>query len=268
MKFFKPTIIALSSAAAPTVVSSWNMGSPCYVSLKQIVPSLYQSQASISNMLEKERVIAQSMFDIIDHRQQQPVNHYPSQRYELIDNNEIFELKVDVQGVKEENIDIKLDDGKVTIQGQRIAMSEMTLSTSNFSKTFSLDSTVDVDQFTASLKNSVLIVSAPKDLAKFEEKVRRIPIIFVVDDNIDKKITTDKNHKKGVDEGGVKIPVGSPKATTDNDKLNLDLINYISKDKIPKKGVDEGRVKIPVGSPKATTDNDKLNLDLINYISK
>mmetsp|Transcript_17688 Transcript_17688/g.19836 ORF Transcript_17688/g.19836 Transcript_17688/m.19836 type:complete len:229 (+) Transcript_17688:74-760(+) len=223
MKFTKPTIIALTSATAPAFVSSWNMGGPCYVSLKQTVPTLYQSQASISNMLEKERVIAQGMFDMVDRRQQeQQVNRYPSQRYELIDNNEKFELKVDVPGVKEEDIDIKLDDGKLTIQGQRGAMSDMSRFTSKFSKTFSLDPTVDVDKFTASLKNGVLIVAAPKDLAKLEENVRRIPITSVVDDITDEKMTTDEDNKKEIDDDEVKIPVDLPKATTDDDTLNLD----------------------------------------------
>mmetsp|Transcript_55661 Transcript_55661/g.60269 ORF Transcript_55661/g.60269 Transcript_55661/m.60269 type:complete len:228 (+) Transcript_55661:84-767(+) len=222
MKFTKPTIIALTSATAPAVVSSWNMGGPCYVSLKQTVPTLYQSQASISNILGKERAIAQSMFDMVNYRQQQQVNRYPSQRYELIDNNEKFELKVDVPGVKEEDIDIKLDDGKLTIQGQRVAMSEMSRFTSNFAKTFSLDPTVDVDKFTASLKNGVLSVSAPKDLAKLEENVRRIPITSVVDDITDEKMTTDEDNKKEIDDDEVKIPVDLPKATTDDDTLNLD----------------------------------------------
>merc|ERR1712238_200198 len=190
-------------------------------SLKQM-PTLYQSQASITNMLEKERVIAQSLFDMVDRRQQQQVNRYPSQPYELIDNNEKFELKVDVPGVKEEDIDIKLDDGKLTIQGQRVSMSEMSRFTSNFSKTFSLDPTVDVDKFTASLKNGVLSVSAPKDLAKLEENVRRIPITSVVDDIAVEKMTTNEDNKNDIENGEVKIPVDLPKATSDDDTLNLD----------------------------------------------
>merc|ERR1711982_309939 len=48
-------------------------------------------------------------------------------------------------------------------------------------KTFSLDQTVDVDKFTASLKNGVLTVAAPKDLEKLEENVRRIPVLAAVD---------------------------------------------------------------------------------------
>merc|ERR1719282_838467 len=101
-------------------------------------------------------MIAQRMFD-------QQVG-YPTNRYQLIDNDEKFQLTVDVPGVKEEDIDIKLDDGQLTVAGQRLATSETSKFTSKFSQTFSLDTTVDVDQFTANLNNGVLIVSAPKDL--------------------------------------------------------------------------------------------------------
>merc|ERR1711862_555305 len=47
-------------------------------------------------------------------------------------------------GVKEENIDIKLEDGMLTVQGKRTASSESSQFTSKFSKTFSLDNAVDV----------------------------------------------------------------------------------------------------------------------------
>merc|ERR1712211_126388 len=112
------------------------------------------------------------------------IRRYPSlssslpahQRYELIDNNDKFELKVDVPGVKEEDLDIKLDDGKLTVEGTRNLSSEASRFTSKFSKTFSLDPSVDVDNFKASLNNGVLVVSAPKDFSKLEENVRRIPI--------------------------------------------------------------------------------------------
>merc|ERR1712188_286012 len=96
---------------------------------------------------------------------------------ELVDNNEKFELTVDVPGVKEDDIEIKLEDNLLTVQGQRMAASETSKFSSKFSKTFSLDQTVDVEKFTASLKNGVLPVSAPKDLAKLEENIRRIPVM-------------------------------------------------------------------------------------------
>merc|ERR1712159_515250 len=75
----------------------------------------------------------------------------------------------------------KLEENLLTVQGQRAASSESSQFSSKFSKTFSLDQTVDVDKFTASLKNGVLTVAAPKDLEKLEENVRRIPVLAAVD---------------------------------------------------------------------------------------
>merc|ERR1712224_221114 len=104
------------------------------------------------------------MFDMVDQQQQQQGaatsssggGYYSTHRYELVDNNEKFELTVDVPGVKEEDIEIKLEENLLTIQGQRTASSESSRFSSKFSKAFSLDQTVDVDKFTATLKNGVL----------------------------------------------------------------------------------------------------------------
>jgi len=230
MKFTKPTMVAFTTAAAaaPTsvVVDAWNLGPTTYLS----VPTA----CSMNRMLERERMIAQRMFDMVDDivvdrrsQQQQQIVRYPSshQRYELIDNNEKFELKVDVPGVKEEDLNIKLDDGRLTVEGQRMATSETSRFTSKFSKSFSLDKTVDVDKFTASLNNGVLVVSAPKDLEKLEENVRRIPITAAASvledvDNDENDASaeneSEEHHEEGVEEGeNIETPA-------DNDTLDLD----------------------------------------------
>merc|ERR1712207_7146 len=81
---------------------------------------------------------------------------FPSNRYNLIDNDDQFQLTMDVPGVKEEDIDIKLDDGQLTVQGHRTLGSESSRFSSKFLRSFSLDPTVDIDSFTATLKNGVL----------------------------------------------------------------------------------------------------------------
>merc|ERR1711862_466714 len=78
---------------------------------------------------------------------------YPTHRYELVDDDEKFELTVDVPGVDEEDIDVKLEDGMLTVEGRRTASSESSRFTSEFSK------------------------SAPKDSKMLEENVRRIPVV-------------------------------------------------------------------------------------------
>merc|ERR1712232_611146 len=162
MNFNKSTLIALS--AFPAAASSWSMG-PYY----SVTPSLrlVETTSPVDTVLRKQRIIAQRMFD-------KQVT-FSSNRYELVDNDEKFQLTVDVPGIKEEDIDIKLDDGQLTVKGQRIAESDSSRFSSRFAQSFYLDPTVDVDNFTATLKNGVLVVSAPKDLGKLEENVRRIP---------------------------------------------------------------------------------------------
>merc|ERR1712232_1098695 len=98
---------------------------------------------------------------------------------------------------KEEDIDIKLEDGMLTVEGHRTWASESSQFTSKFSKSFSLDKTVDVEKITAALKNGVLTVSAPKDLKKLEENIRRIPVTTAVvdltSDDSDENASTSDN---------------------------------------------------------------------------
>merc|ERR1711862_591722 len=148
-------------------------------------------------------MIAQRMFD------QQA--GYPLNRYQLIDNDEKFQLTVDVPGVNEEDIEIKLDDGQLTVVGQRLAVSESSRFASKFSQSFYLDPTVDVDNFKATLKNGVLVVSAPKDLAKLEENIRRIPITPLED-------IIAEDDDKVVDDGSVQIEA----AEGENDNVRMD----------------------------------------------
>merc|ERR1712232_1008015 len=111
---------------------------------------------------------------------------YPSRNYKVVDNDQKFQMMLDIPGVKEEDIDIKLDDGKITVQGQRVSTSDHSHYSFKFSQSFNLDPTVDVDKFTATLNDGVLVISAPKDVTNQEENVRRIPITAQKDVHTDK----------------------------------------------------------------------------------
>merc|ERR1712224_910064 len=89
---------------------------------------------------------------------------------------------------KDIEIDLKEEQGQtlLTVRGQRMdstsdSSSSQSQVTSKFSKTFSLDDTVDVDKLTAALKNGVLTVSAPKDPTKREQNIRRVPVQVVAE---------------------------------------------------------------------------------------
>merc|ERR1711862_267033 len=83
----------------------------------------------------------------------------------------------------------------LTIQGQRKSSTESSQLASKFSKTISLDHTVDTAKLTASLKNGVLVISAPKQVKMLEKNIRQIPITDSIK-TYDKKSTTTHNNSK------------------------------------------------------------------------
>ena len=155
MKLITPTLLTLASA--PIATHAWNMGGPSYLFFPS-ASTMMQRQRSLSNQLLRE-------------------TQFASPRYELIDNNEKFQLSVDVPGVKMEDIDVSLEDGYLTVSGQRMSSSDNSRYSSKFSQTFSLDAAVDVDKFTASLSDGVLVVAAPKDMKRIEANITKIPIM-------------------------------------------------------------------------------------------
>jgi HSP20 family protein len=104
-----------------------------------------------------------------------------SPRYEITDNDSLFQVAVDVPGVSAKDISITLeDDGHVlSIKGVRQSKTDSYSFSTRFSQSFTVDPSVDVAKFTAKLENGVLIVAAPKDLKRIEDNIRSIPITTV-----------------------------------------------------------------------------------------
>lgn len=98
-------------------------------------------------------------------------------RYEITDNDEKFQVAVDVPGVKAEDISVSLEDGMLSLSGQRQSSNEQYQFSSKFSQNFSFDPAVDSEKFTANLENGVLVVSAPKDMRRLEANIKSIPIV-------------------------------------------------------------------------------------------
>merc|ERR1712107_321336 len=87
------------------------------------------------------------------------------------------------------------------VKGVRVYETGTTKSKSKFKQMFSLDKAVDVDRFSATLKDGVLVVNAPKLNQQLMEKSRKIPIVCIDDDsgsgaatvsNLENKETNDK----------------------------------------------------------------------------
>lgn len=138
------------------------MGSP--YSIKQV----FVPVPSANTMMRRKRALANQFLQ---------ETQLASPRYEVVDNEDKFQLSVDVPGVKMEDIDVSLEDGYLTVSGQRLSSKDNSRFTSKFSQTFSLDPAVDVDQFSANLDNGVLVVAAPKDMKRIEENITKIPVV-------------------------------------------------------------------------------------------
>mmetsp|Transcript_55634 Transcript_55634/g.134859 ORF Transcript_55634/g.134859 Transcript_55634/m.134859 type:complete len:282 (+) Transcript_55634:317-1162(+) len=218
MKFQSSTLLALAMTAATAVVGintpgvqGWSLGhgpSSLFFSSPLLLldedetalaaPSdtafLLSPSSMMSRAMERQRQLARSM--MLD----RPITSSSSSsslmspsfsspwRYELVDDDEKFQLSVDVPGVEMKDLDVSVDEenGFLTVAGQRTVSSKndetgaSSKYSSKFSQTFALDDAVDLDQFSADLKNGVLVVTAPKDLKRLEEtiddRMKRIPI--------------------------------------------------------------------------------------------
>ncbi|HCO43076.1 Hsp20/alpha crystallin family protein [Immundisolibacter sp.] len=92
-----------------------------------------------------------------------------------------YELYVDLPGVQPDAVDINLEQGVLTISGERTAIDaeeaqqfrRVERPRGRFVRRFSVPDSVDIDQVTARADNGVLKVSIPK-LAKV--MARRIPV--------------------------------------------------------------------------------------------
>ncbi|KAL7566010.1 hypothetical protein ACA910_011030 [Epithemia clementina (nom. ined.)] len=169
MKIYLPAIASLVLFPQPT--QAWSFG-PRYYGIDVWIPRMLQKQQQ--DLWQKQSML-QNAFT------------HTSPRYEITDSDEKLQISVDIPGVKPEDIHVNFEqDGSVlSIRGSR-AMSSADKSRSfksQFSQSFSVDPTVDVEKFTANLENGVLIISAPKDLKRIEEKIRNIPVVVAAEED-------------------------------------------------------------------------------------
>jgi HSP20 family protein len=114
-------------------------------------------------------------------------NLFPPEMYnsqfptiDLHENNNEVHVKIDLPGMNKEDIDIKVDDGLLTIEGERKSEINETGSRytyserkfGSFKRTVSLPRTTDTSKISASYDNGVLHVHAPKS-----ETIRTSPHI-------------------------------------------------------------------------------------------
>jgi HSP20 family molecular chaperone IbpA len=135
-----------------------------------------------------------------------------TQEYEIVDNDEKFQISFRLpEGMSLEDVRIELHDGgtRLVIHGEHHisksntedgdsdkesnpAVNFQLLAGSSFTQSFSLDRSVQVDQFVATAKGGLLTVTAPKDDRKLKNLSHVIPIQDL--DSIAASVGTSKSH--------------------------------------------------------------------------
>ncbi len=125
--------------------------------------------------------LARDLFalDLFDNNGRAPNAFMP--RFEVKERGETFEIHADVPGVKEEDLDVSLHDGVLSISGHRSAEPKQDGESyfvyerqfGTFSRSFSLPDIADAEKVNAKLSNGVLTVTIGK---RPEAKPRKIAL--------------------------------------------------------------------------------------------
>jgi HSP20 family protein len=174
MKLSLPVCVA--ATAIPVAADAWSMGGPRGLFLPPMAARMLIDNMSAVENLHMMRQRMQQKRDCFNNAM---MTRVPSPRYEIKDNDKEIQISIDVPGVKAEDIHVTIDevDSVLSIQGQRESSDGTTTTTRRFERSISLDPSVDLEKFTATLDNGVLVITAPKDSQRIEKNLRRIPIV-------------------------------------------------------------------------------------------
>jgi HSP20 family protein len=118
----------------------------------------------------------QLLDEMVDRWFNQPAAARPwAPAVDVIENDQELVLSADLPGIKMENVEVKIEDGTLTLSGSRKFESEskkdgyhrLERSFGSFRRAFSLPDSVDVEKVQAAMKDGVLTVRLPKkDIAR------------------------------------------------------------------------------------------------------
>lgn len=159
--------LAFPSALLLLLISkgnAWSFGLTPYGLSRQL---LWQDPV---DLIEANRALIDRAFGNLD---------VSSPRWEMVNDPNTFKLTLDVPGVKPEDVNVTIEDKNrvVEIKGSRKVTKDGYQSSMEFHKAFTVDPSVDLEHFTASLEDGVLVITAPKDSEKTEETTRKIPVL-------------------------------------------------------------------------------------------
>lgn len=170
--------------------------------------------------------------------------NYPSSssmRSEILQNDkELFEVALDVPGVKEANLEVTVEgtkDKTLLVTGKRNVGKDVdgVVQTKDFSEAFPLDPNLDVEQMKASLDNGVLIVSVPRLVVETTASTQKIPVTQISGDSqTDKSEADDQPFQLELDVPGVQdsnIDIAVSTNSGDSGKtLTISAVREMGKD--------------------------------------
>lgn len=178
MKFSTPALV-ITSLVVPSATAYQNvyfgLGRPILRTMSPRSPMLQRQQSMIDRALNQQSMIERAFQQLdqgLDLVPPSDSKDSGTMGYEITNNDEIFSISLDVPGVDPANIDVSISDDVLTLSGSR----QTKTSNYKFKNSFVLDPSVVVEGLNANLENGVLVVSAPKDVKKPEEKIMKIPI--------------------------------------------------------------------------------------------
>lgn len=105
-----------------------------------------------------------------------------SPQIDIYDGEENYELSAELPGVEQDDVDVEVLDGVLTITGEKKFSREskdgahvVERSYGSFKRSFRLNDTIDADNITASFKNGVLVLTLPK-VAEQKPEPRKIAV--------------------------------------------------------------------------------------------
>jgi HSP20 family molecular chaperone IbpA len=198
MKFGSLILVAFT---IPVLASTYSFGSFPYNSCRTLSNCAASRQLGVygpgqlfglmtpSEMIARTRRGRDAIVQARKEAFQKAFQHY-SPGYQVIDDETKFQVSVDVPGVKYEDLNINIEeDGKLlTLSGSREKGKDGYSYSSKFYQSFYLDPSVDTDRISANLQNGVLTVTAPKDMKRVDDAIKKIPITI-----LEKEPAFDKN---------------------------------------------------------------------------
>lgn len=105
-----------------------------------------------------------------------------SPQIDIYDGEDHFELSAELPGVEQDDVDVEVLDGVLTITGEKKFSREskdgahvVERSYGSFKRSFRLNDTIDADNISASFKNGVLVLTLPK-VAEQKPEPRKIAV--------------------------------------------------------------------------------------------